>query len=436
MRRFIWSTLFVTGIAIALLGIGIDFLLPGTSPGVNLPQLLIVAFGLALALLAARFRRSKLVRGAVAGRAKLLATFAIVTLATLLVLEIVLAVWGMPTYFHAHVPEHDYQELPWWTCDDSGCHYVYEEVQTACAAGDLSGRYCQVNRQGYANSDDFAPIDAANEQLRILLLGDSFTWGMSADYGMSFAERLTADLPQMIVWNAGIHGTGTNQALATFKTYAPQLRPHLTVLGFFENDFDDNYMPVDSTRFIREPDGTAIFVRKYRIDEYENLTDFDLNDRQYVLTYKQKPPTTEFERGLGLTRLGTLLLRVRDGLDELRPTSQRFERRIEVTRQYLRELREAAAESGSELLVLLIPLRDDVRSVGPLFQIEKQLMQELEIPFVDPTSILDPIADYAGPGDGHWSNAGHQKIGKLLAECIRRFDDSGSLADCEKVTIP
>ena len=128
MRQLVWSSLIVGGILITLFGIGIDYLLPGTSPGLNLPQLFVVAAGLTISLLAARLRRGKLFRGDTGGLKRMLAV-ATVVLVTLLVLEIVLVAWGMPTYFHAYFPEYNYPELPWWTCDDAGCHLIYEEVK-------------------------------------------------------------------------------------------------------------------------------------------------------------------------------------------------------------------------------------------------------------------------------------------------------------------
>ena len=55
MSRPIILALFVSGLLIALLGIGIDHLLPGASPGVNLPQLLIVGSGLLLSWRSERY---------------------------------------------------------------------------------------------------------------------------------------------------------------------------------------------------------------------------------------------------------------------------------------------------------------------------------------------------------------------------------------------
>ena len=56
---FVLRLLLLSGILLALLGVGIDYVLPNTSPGLNLPQLLVIAAGLALALGAHQLRREE-----------------------------------------------------------------------------------------------------------------------------------------------------------------------------------------------------------------------------------------------------------------------------------------------------------------------------------------------------------------------------------------
>ena len=133
MWRLIGIALFAAGIMIAQLGIGIDYLLPVASPGVNLPQLLIVGFGLALAGAAALLRPEH-VREACLGARRNLATASIVTLLTLLALEIALTAASMPTYFPQDLPDTDYQVISWITCDEAGCRMNYEEITAKCAA--------------------------------------------------------------------------------------------------------------------------------------------------------------------------------------------------------------------------------------------------------------------------------------------------------------
>ena len=63
-------------------------------------------------------------------------------------------------------------------------------------------------------------------------------------------------------------------------------------------------------------------------------------------------------------------------------------------------------------------------------------MTELQLPYIDPTPILDPDEDYAPLPDNHWNNSGHQKVGALLSDCIEVFIATGNLGDCENVIMP
>lgn len=429
------TVLIAFGMLTAFIGIGADYLLPNTAPGINLQQLITTATGLIIAFVAIQMRREKTPTWLGGSIAKRIATVLIITFVTLLALELALRLRGAPTYFSADPPHNEFIVSPWSSCDEAGCHYVQDAVLVACDAGLLEGRVCEVNMQGYSDADDFLWDDRFEDMSRVLLLGDSFTFGMSAEPGKSFAERLDAELSGSVIWNTGIPGSGTHQALASFTVYAPILEPQLTILGFYVNDFDDNLMPVDSWLNVIGPDGKAVAIRLSVIDQWENVIRYDLSDIEYIRSNWKVPPTTEVERQLGLTQLGTLLLRLLREPQIVRATDARFEQRERVTRHYLQDLLNSVRQHGSQLLILLIPGPSDISNEGMRYQLARDIVTALEIPFIDPVDLLEVPEDYTPPPDDHWSNAGHQKIGGLLADCLTAFFASGKLSDCAHVTM-
>ncbi|MCY3779001.1 MAG: SGNH/GDSL hydrolase family protein [Chloroflexi bacterium] len=418
------------------MSIAADYLLPNTSPGINLQQLVAILAGLTIAFAAMQIRREKVPMWLAGRTVKRTAVILVIIFITLLALEMVLRLQGTPTYFAVGPVQHELIKAPWSTCDAAGCHYVYDAVVPACESGLLEGRVCAVNRQGYSDVDNFLWDDEFEDMARVLLLGDSFTFGMSADLGKSFAERLDADFPQAVIWNTGIPGGGTHQALAAFNVYASVLQPQITILGFYVNDFDDNLMPVDSWLNAIDPDGNAVAIRLNTIDEWENVIHHTLSDIEYFRTYWKFPPASEFQRQLGLTQLGTLLLRLIDRLQTAGPKDSRFEVREQVTRQYLQELREAVEQAGSGFLVLLVPGPADIEREGMRYQLAREIVSDLAIPHIDPIDLLKLPADYAPPPDDHWSNAGHQKIGALLGGCLKVIIAGEDISDCAHVTMP
>ena len=429
--NLIFTLLALLGSAIAILGVAFD-LVPGASPGLSIPQLLMIFGGLVLAFGAFYLRRPSKRHLALVTLKKNLRTGIIVVMVTLLVLEFVLVAAGLSTYFPHEIPEKFLDPVPWWTCDESGCHYVYEEMIAACERGDLRDLRCIVNRQGFHDTEDFVVGVDFEERLRILILGDSFAFGGSADFGKSYAETIEQSFPGAVVWNTAIPGAGTNQAVMSFEVYAPILQPQVTILGFYMNDFDDNMMPVDSYFMGVDAVNFPLSIRQYQIDLRGNLIKLDRQSDLYYRYHRVDPPANEIHRLLGTTRLGSIALNAVDAVRQMisKAEGTRVARRVEVTREYLADLRYAAIEQETQLLVLLIPRREDLSGAGPLYQNALRLVTELEIPFLDPINVLDSELDYATPPDVHWSNAGHQKIGAILVECLEAFRSDNDLSRC------
>ena len=424
----------VFGLIIAVAGIGLD-LLPSAQPGLHSPQILVILLGLSIVLLPfamQRVRRRKASFYALSTLPKALA----VTGATILVIEFVLIAIGYGTYFPQDVPDALVRPAPWWTCDDPACHFVQDEMAAACKSGTMSGRYCVINAQGFHDTQDFVYSPALEDQTRILVLGDSFTFGQEADIGKSYVETLEASGPGRAVWNTGIFGVGTNQSLAAFRMFAPVMKPHLTIYGFYVNDFFDNLFPVDGYFLGIDEKGEVVKLQRYHVDPWGNATRLETQSLLYYRWRGVEAPANEFERILGATRLGSIFISAIDHLGKHFGIAQQthLRRQVEVTRGYLKELRDESAAHDSELLVLLIPQRTDIKKKGSQFLQAIQLFEELGISYFTPIEVLSATSDYAP--DWHWNNAGHQKVGALLSDCVDKFVANGNLADCSHVVSP
>ena len=409
--------------------------MPSSSPGLSLPQMLVVALGAGLALFGWLLRRAAFRERLTTDLRANFGKGAIVAAITLLALELLLTQLGIGTYFRFDLPPFDGLILDWFHCGDGGCHYDVAKLTAACQRGEASGRRCAVNQAGYRDDDEFVAPDAKIMR-RILLLGDSFTHGFSADLGSSFAEILDAQLSDALVWNTGITGNGTNSALAAYETWAPVLQPQLTILGFYTgNDFIDNQYPLDSWFRVELADGLRRSVRRYSIDRLGNPVRLDLETALRFHARVKPAPNSPVEAALGSTRLGTLLLRLLDAVSE-RLIGDDFARQKMRTARYLERLRVAAKAQGSDLLVLLIPTAQDTLNPGKSALAAEALMESLGIAWIDSADIVQ-FADYKATNmDPHWLNSGHAKIGDMLTECVTAYFVAGSLSACEPATLP
>ena len=80
---------------------------------------------------------------------------------------------------------------------------------------------------------------------RIVLIGDSFTWGEATwsseiSNEETFATRLETDLPNTEALNLGVHGWGTDQQLIYLYELGLRFQPDLVILGFFEANLERN----------------------------------------------------------------------------------------------------------------------------------------------------------------------------------------------------
>jgi hypothetical protein len=80
-------------------------------------------------------------------------------------------------------------------------------------------------------------------EARVLVLGDSYAFGLGVESDETFAAlletRLRASRPVRVL-NAGVPGYGTAQELAYYEHRGERLAPDLVLLAFYQNDFEDN----------------------------------------------------------------------------------------------------------------------------------------------------------------------------------------------------
>lgn len=94
--------------------------------------------------------------------------------------------------------------------------------------------------KNHINSDGFRSIEFMHYdsiQPKVLFLGDSFTWGVSAwPESNCFADIIGTN--NYVVFNTGIPGTGPNQYAYLAEKYVPLLEPdYVAVMFFMGNDF-------------------------------------------------------------------------------------------------------------------------------------------------------------------------------------------------------
>lgn len=233
------------------------------------------------------------------------------------------------------------------------------------------------NSLGLRGSSEYGP----KTKPRILLVGDSFTYGLGVNDDQTFAHVLQSKLPAYEVINGGNPDKGTDYALKFYETFAHQLQPDIVILSFCENDFqdnqrhwyfDDNLRAVPLPYAVTNPNHRAIPLRSWLVDHVR-------------LIYMLK----------------TVLVRTSSRLNE------------DLTGRYLKALRDQVQRDGARFLVFRIASLTQPDGTEE----QKALSRLSETCNLPITTYPTPAYDYLP--EGHWNARGHADVAAFLASKIQ-----------------
>jgi len=391
-------------------------LIPNTNDGFGPLQLSGIIVGILIVI-------SSHVRGSFLGVLGVVTTSIVMTL---LLLEFIIGLLKYEADYTAELITQSRQPLeraPYWLCEpEFGCRFIGSAIpESMCSSvnSEITSRFCIINSQGYQDGDEFVLSPQLEQsQYRIMLLGDSFTFGMSAEYPLGFADLLSEYMLSKhngIVWNFGIPGTATRQALVLAQEYVPIMQPDIVVLGFFNNDFNENLYPIDLYE-------SPLIESKYQLVyayqlmsnlELQHLTDANL----YLRAHGQPASNTQLEILLRQTRLGSLLLNALPSLSRIANPDTRWNTSVQQTYDLLEQLQTYLASENILFIVLSIPSIDDVQSPTQSYITFEQIGTDLGLHRLDMLDRLS-VDDYQPLPDGHWTNSGHAKASEILITCL------------------
>jgi lysophospholipase L1-like esterase len=361
-------------------------------------------------------------RGAPGGRraaAGILANLALVLASVLLALgalELGLRlVWQgyylkTPKGYAAHDPIRGWRNLPGATVD-----YGEPEFSTVVVHDSHGFRGPEV------------PLAKPPGKFRILVLGDSFTYGVGVENDETFSARLGQLDPRLEVINAGVIGYGTSQELVLLQEQGLPLRPDLVLVAFFWNDVANSYVrglppfAVENGALRYPPADARVPERPRRPDSRRLLRHSYayrfLSDRLKMLSFQAKL---------------ALELPIED---DDRLAGHDPEAAWQLTALLLSEIQRSAQAAGASTLVALIPDQVQVQpdlSVTGLrpenYEIQDRMRALAAAHDIAVLDLLPGMRDaYQSDGvplyyrvDRHFNARGHQLAAKILLEELLR----------------
>lgn len=262
------------------------------------------------------------------------------------------------------------------------------------------------------------PFERQPGMRRIVLIGDSYTWGEQTWHDVirddqTFAALLEQRLACTEAINLGVHGWGTDQQYLYLRELGLRFQPDLVVLGFFESDSERNvvdFFGYSKPRFRLEagalvltntpvPDGPALLETPFEMP------------RSYLFSLMRKGWNTVLDR----TRL--------------RPIESREE--WHVTRALFEAARRETEAAGAQFLLMDIPYhaREQptpmAKTVAAWAAESGTRLLELREHF-----IRLPRSEWDVLHDGHFTARGHVETAEALVRSIEQERLLPALGPC------
>lgn len=210
-----------------------------------------------------------------------------------------------------------------------------------------------VNENGFR--DNFDSGDRS-----IVVLGDSFTYGVQADDNSTYTYLLDRWSDDVSFHNFGGRDYGTAQELLVYRDVADEIDHDAVVLQYFTNDPENNVdASIDRPRFelrgddlvlAHEPESrSGLFIRE---NPYTRRLHFAFSDT--FATYRYLYPRVKALVGGDL-----------DPTPPKPPTGAERRRQFRLTRALIEAIASEAREENATVLVVFTPSRGDVNPENP-----------------------------------------------------------------------
>lgn len=278
------------------------------------------------------------------------------------------------------------------------------------------------NREGFRS----IAFDSTGAKVpRLLLIGDSFVYGMSASpFYNSYSDILLSR--KYIVYNAGIPGVDPAQYAAIAKKYIPLLKPDIVILNFFPGN---DLMPFSRAASKEEPHEhmtNAGFFESNPLGKYMTMEEA----YAYYLSLIQIPASESlFNKICSKSSILSIFWGLlEDNRIVLNPELENYYsfrgqktdvEKARICYEYIQEISSICALNGSEIIYTIIPERDKVVEKDKIMGIDTTIMNEVfkNEKYFYPINFT--IADFEKEGDIHFTNSGSLKYADFLDSLIQ-----------------
>jgi lysophospholipase L1-like esterase len=301
--------------------------------------------------------------------------------------------------------------------------FGWELVPGASGFG-RAGTYIHINADGFRDLD--YPLEKKVTVFRIMVIGDSFTFGQGVNLEDTYSKQLERRLNDMgktsEVISCGVIGYGMWQYLETLERKVIPYKPDLVILGLFIDDIPSSVSPhrdlqnwPGTNPFVK--DASGLMSRSYLWNFLKNSITFVETKYRYLRGHNYLKGIEKRKEATGPAHPESTWYPVMYG----KLPKDIYSDFAETLHTFMRICKTA----NIQVLVVLIPdaaqMHEPERQEVNLFV--AQTCKDIGVPFVDVTKRFekeeDPRTLYLFPLDAHTSPKGHRLIADSIFEQLQ-----------------
>ncbi len=270
-----------------------------------------------------------------------------------------------------------------------------------------------INRDGFRNKE-FESIDSSKR--KILFIGDSFTWGLSAEpLSNCFVDLVSRDSSREVI-NLGIPVADPAQYEGLARKYIPVLKPKMVfVCLYLGNDMMSSEREITSNLPLYFFTNAGAMMAS---DDEHVFSNAQEAYRHYATEkYFIHQPKNALEYVVKHSAITSKLYALKTQWDEKQKQEKSF-KESPITANHLKKIAQLCEENNSAFRIVIIPRLEDASQTLSFFKHKYPTV--FEDPLLSNYCFLpQPFSStyYTPNPDGHLNNEGH----KILAKEIQRL---------------
>jgi len=265
----------------------------------------------------------------------------------------------------------------------------------------VGGKYVCTNSKGIRGEDEY-DYSKPKGKSRILVLGDSFTFGEEVNDIETFSSVLQEKLPDVEVINFGVFGYGHDQMLIYLKEEGIKYKPDLIILGFVGDDMRRNllsFRDYAKPKFFLTHDGLKL--TNYPVPNPSEILDKEIIKMKFLDLVNILVEKLKWRMGINDSKMEKLSIVI---LDEIIKQSE---------------------EIGAEVLFLYIPTCYELAPGIPKPKYEKFFVDYCSKRDINYLNLRHNFLEVDNMkredwGYPHWNAKAHSLAGRIIFEYLQK----------------